>query len=147
VNVTLPDVGPNATARERLEAHFSSDVCGSCHRQMDGIGFAFERFDELGQSRSDDHGKAIDDATMFALDGKDVQLQGAAELARALAQSETVAQCVAQQWAHYATGIPDNDDAACLLQRMSSDIGADGGLEAMMLSYLSSDWFRRGGQP
>lgn len=147
VNPTLPDVGPDATARERLEAHFSSDVCGSCHRQMDGIGFAFERFDELGQSRTTDHGKAIDDMTAVALDGKDVQLQGEPDLARALAQSDVVAECVARQWAHYATGVPANDDAACLLQRMGSDVTADGGLEAMMLSYLSSDWFRRGGQP
>jgi hypothetical protein len=147
VNVNLPDVGPDATARERLEAHFSSDVCGSCHRQMDGIGFAFERFDWLGQSRELDHGKAIDDATMFALDGQDVKVTGAPELGRALANDDGVAQCVARQWAHYATGIPDNDDAACLLQRMGSDIPVDGGLEAMMLTYLSSDWFRRGGQP
>jgi hypothetical protein len=147
VNVNLPDVGPDATARERLEAHFSSDVCGSCHRQMDGIGFAFERFDWLGQSREQDHGKAIDDMTMFTLDGKDVHVTGAPALANALAASDAVAECVARQWAHYATGIPDTDDAACLLQRMGGEIAADGGLEAMMLTYLSSDWFRRGGQP
>jgi hypothetical protein len=150
VNVTLPDVGPDATARERLEAHFSDDICGSCHRQMDGIGFAFEGIDWLGKSRDDDHGKAIDDATMFALGGKDVHVEGVAELATAMAGDASVASCVARQWARYATGIPETDDAECLLQQLGSELPDEGGLGAMMIGYLTSDWFRRGaagGQP
>ena len=147
VNVTLPDVGPDATARERLEAHFSDDVCGSCHRQMDGIGFAFEGIDWLGKSRDDDHGKPIDDVTMFTLSGKEVQVDGSPQLAAAMANDESVADCVARQWASYATGIPETDDAACLLQQLGDELPEDGGLSAMMMTYLTSDWFRRGGQP
>ena len=147
VNVTLPDVGPDATARERLEAHFSDDVCGSCHRQMDGIGFAFEGIDWLGKSRDDDHGKAIDDVSTFALGGKDVRVDGTPQLAAALAGDESVALCVARQWASYATGIPETDDAECLLQALGDGLPGEGGLGAMMMAYLTSDWFRRGGQP
>ena len=68
VDVTLPEVGQDATTRERLEAHFSDESCASCHRTMDGIGFAFERFDWLGRSRTEEHGKPIDDKSTFTLD-------------------------------------------------------------------------------
>ena len=73
VNVTLPEVGPDASSRERLEAHFSDPSCGSCHRSMDGLGFAFESIDWLGRSRDEEHGRAIEDASMFVLGGEEVQ--------------------------------------------------------------------------
>jgi hypothetical protein len=148
VNVTLPEVGPDATARERLEAHFSDDTCGSCHRGMDGIGFAFERIDWLGRSRDEENGRPIDDASMFVLAGEEVSVRGAVELAAVMAESDEVAECVARQWARYATGIPENADAQCLMQGLGSDIAGQGGLRAMMMTYLTSDWFRRGrGEP
>jgi hypothetical protein len=148
VNVTLPDVGPDATARERLEAHFSDDTCGSCHRGMDGIGFAFERIDWLGRSRDEENGRAIDDASAFVLAGEEVSVQGAVELAEVMAQSEDVAECVARQWARYATGIPENADAQCLIEELGAEVADAGGLRAMMMTYLKSDWFRRaGGEP
>jgi hypothetical protein len=148
VNVTLPEVGPDATARERLEAHFSDDTCGTCHRGMDGIGFAFERIDWLGRSRDEENGRPIDDASMFVLAGDEVSVDGAVELAAVMAESEEVAECVARQWARYATGIPENADAQCLMQGLGRDIAGAGGLRAMMMTYLKSDWFRRGrGEP
>lgn len=144
VNITLPEVGPDATSRERLEAHFSDPSCGACHRSMDGLGFAFESIDWLGRSRDEEHGRAIDDASMFVLGGEDVQVDGVAELAQVLAASDAVAACVAKQWARYATGVPETADADCLLQRLGSEIREDGGLRQMMITYLGSDWFRRG---
>ena len=143
VNVTLPDVGPDATARERLEAHFSSDGCSSCHRSMDGIGFAFERIDWLGRGRDQEKGQDIDDSSAFTLGDQPVEVKGAVELAGVLAQSDAVAECVAKQWARYATGLKENADAACLVQRLGEQLAGDDGLRAMMLTYLTSDWFRR----
>jgi hypothetical protein len=145
VDVTLPEVGPDATARERLEAHFSDDTCGACHRGMDGIGFAFESIDWLGRSRDQENGRAIDDASTFALGDQEVSVDGVAELAATMAASEDVHACVARQWARYATGMPENADAQCLMQRLGEEIAPAGGLRAMIMTYVSSDWFRRGG--
>jgi len=145
VNVTLPEVGPDATARERLEAHFSDDTCGTCHRGMDGIGFAFESIDWLGRSRDEENGRAIDDASTFVLAGEEVSVDGAVELAALMAESDDVAECVARQWARYATGIPENADAKCLMEDLGKAISETGGLRRMMMTYLKSDWFRRGG--
>jgi hypothetical protein len=115
---------------------------------MDGIGFAFERIDWLGRSRDEENGQPIDDASMFALAGEEVSVDGAVELAAVMAQSEEVAQCVARQWARYATGIPESADAQCLMEGLGRDIAGAGGLRAMMMTYLKSDWFRRGrGEP
>jgi hypothetical protein len=61
-----------------------------------------------------------------------------------MAESDAVAECVARQWARYATGVPETADAKCLLQRLAEQIPEQGGLRAMMLTYLGSDWFRRG---
>jgi hypothetical protein len=65
VNTTLEE---NAAAtkttsiRERLAQHRSQARCGVCHSVMDPLGFALERFDEVGRQRdSDDSGTPIDD--------------------------------------------------------------------------------------
>jgi hypothetical protein len=146
VNVTLPDIGEGKTTRERLEAHFSDPTCASCHKPMDGMGFAFESIDWLGRSRDTEQGRAIDDASTFYLSGKEVSVEGVQQFAQALAADELVAGCIARQWARYATGIPETADAECLMQRMGKDSASPEGLRQMMITYLTSDWFRRGGE-
>ena len=49
-----------ATVRERLVAHRSNPVCGSCHSRFDGMGFALENYDAMGFWRSEDAGLPID---------------------------------------------------------------------------------------
>jgi hypothetical protein len=143
VKVTLPEVGPNASARERLEAHFSDNSCGSCHRTMDGIGFAFESIDWLGRSRDQDRGMPIDDVSKFRLSGEEITVDGVAQLAAKVASSPDVADCVGRLWARYATGVQETADGECLVRRMGEELPKSGGLKQMMMTYLTSDWFRR----
>jgi hypothetical protein len=95
--LTLPEIGPDATTREPLEAHFSDPSCAGCHAPMDGIGFTFESLDWLGRYRDEEHGEPIDDASTFLLDGADVTVKGLVELAAALADSGTAPTCIARQ--------------------------------------------------
>jgi hypothetical protein len=143
VKVTLPEVAPNATARQRLEAHFSDNSCGSCHRTMDGIGFAFESIDWLGRSRDQDRGVAIDDVSKFRLSGEEVTVDGIAQLATKMAESRDIADCVGRQWTRYATGVEETAEAECLMRRLGEELPKSGGLQQMMMTYLTSDWFRR----
>jgi hypothetical protein len=46
--------------RERMEQHRRDPACASCHTRMDAIGFAFEKFDAVGQLRTAEDGKPID---------------------------------------------------------------------------------------
>jgi Protein of unknown function (DUF1592)/Protein of unknown function (DUF1588)/Protein of unknown function (DUF1595)/Protein of unknown function (DUF1585) len=144
VDVTLPEVGPDATTRERLEAHFSDPSCASCHAPMDGMGFAFESLDWLGRSRDEEHGKPIDDTSTFPLDGADVSVDGPVELAAVLAESPSAARCVVRQWTSYGAGTPDKEEAACLVDELAAQASGPDGLRAMILGLVSSDWYRRG---
>jgi Protein of unknown function (DUF1588)/Protein of unknown function (DUF1592)/Protein of unknown function (DUF1595)/Protein of unknown function (DUF1585)/Protein of unknown function (DUF1587) len=138
VNASLPAVSPNASAREKLEAHFSDDSCGSCHRSMDGAGFAFESFDWLGRTRT-----GADSETKFKLLGDEIEVDGPVALMSRLVAYDEVASCVAKQWARYASGVEENADGACLVRGMARDVRARDGLKQMMLTYLGADWFRR----
>jgi len=52
-NSNLPPVTASKpqTNRERLSMHLQSDVCASCHRLIDPIGFGLEKFDAVGGRR------------------------------------------------------------------------------------------------
>ncbi len=50
------------TVRERLSRHRADPVCAGCHSRMDPLGFALENFDALGQWRTEDGGKPIDNS-------------------------------------------------------------------------------------
>ena len=52
-NSNLPPVSPSKpqTNRERLSMHLQSEVCASCHKLIDPIGFGLEKFDAIGAHR------------------------------------------------------------------------------------------------
>jgi hypothetical protein len=144
VDVTLPDIGEGKTTRERLEAHFSDPSCAVCHKPMDGMGFAFESIDWLGRSRDEEFGMPIDDTSTFPLDNVEITVEGPAGLADALADSPGVAKCMAQQWTSYGAGTPDKAETACLVEKLAADAQEPDGLRAMILGFVTSDWYRRG---
>jgi hypothetical protein len=53
---------PAGTIRERLAQHRQNPVCAGCHSSIDPLGFALENYDALGQWRTADAGKPIDNA-------------------------------------------------------------------------------------
>ncbi|HEX6245417.1 MAG TPA: DUF1588 domain-containing protein, partial [Polyangiales bacterium] len=145
VSASLPEVSADASARERLEAHFSDATCGACHRGMDGVGFAFEQLDWLGRWRdTDPQGRSIDAAVSTTLLGVELKAEGAVQLMAALDQHPAVADCVAKQWLRYASGVAETGDSRCLVQRMSALVKQEDGLNQMLLTYLGSAWFQRG---
>ncbi len=55
-----PDKGQKLTTRQLVERHRSNSVCAACHSRMDPLGFALEKFDVIGRSRTRDEGGEID---------------------------------------------------------------------------------------
>ncbi|MCA9601693.1 MAG: DUF1592 domain-containing protein [Polyangiales bacterium] len=143
LDVTLPEPTPGESTRQRLEKHFSDDTCGACHRSMDGVGFAFENFDWFGKYRTDDSGVPVESASDFMVNGQSFSVADAVDFTEALADNRLASKCVAKQWVRYATGIPENTSTACLVEQMATDLHSDEGLRTMMLTYVTSDWFRR----
>ena len=71
------------SVRERLERHRASPACASCHRMMDPIGLALERYDVTGARRVWDNGARIDSSGVL-YDG--TPISNAADLRNALLQ-------------------------------------------------------------
>jgi mono/diheme cytochrome c family protein len=55
----------NLSMRQRLAAHRTNEVCASCHRTIDPVGFSLENFNAVGQWRD------------FEVDGQSVDASGA----------------------------------------------------------------------
>jgi hypothetical protein len=106
----VPVVTAAATARERFEAHAKNPACASCHKYIDDVGFAFERFDASGAYRTAEaNGAALD--TTGAL--RDLERLGAGttqpiadlrELAEAIAGSEASKACFTKQLWRFVHG-------------------------------------------
>jgi len=141
VNPTLPPSMPGATTRERLQAHFTDPECAGCHASMDGIGFAFERFDWLGKSRELDNGRAIDSSADFTIGSDPISVSGAPDLASALAERSDVAECFARHFSRYALGVRETDDFACTVEALAEAAQGALGLRGMLIAYLTSPWF------
>jgi len=91
---------------EAQQAYFRAEhvYCSTCHEQIDPPGFALHHYDALGRYRKTDGDVPIEDDVVITMDNHEVALRGAAELGRALADSEQVAHCVVGQLAHHALG-------------------------------------------
>jgi cytochrome c5 len=69
------------TMRELMTEHRANPVCATCHKVMDPIGFAMERFDGVGAARVKDAGALIDTSGDLA-DG--TKVNGIVDLRQAL---------------------------------------------------------------
>jgi hypothetical protein len=147
VNPTLPPSMPGASTRERLEAHFSDTTCASCHASMDGIGFALERFDWLGRSREQENGRDIDTSADFEIGNEAIAIDGAPDLAHALAGRADVAACVARQLSRFALGVRETDDFDCSVDDLAEIAQGSEGLRGMIIALVNTPWFVKPAQP
>src|SRR5262249_34137573 len=92
-----------STVREQLEQYRANPVCGSCHRNIDPVGFALENFNPVGQwQAATKEGLKIDSAGVLA-DGTPVD--GPVALRKAiLARPEVFAATVTEKLMIYALG-------------------------------------------
>ena len=143
LNTALPEPSTTAkTMRERLQAHMAVKSCASCHKYLDPIGFAFERFDGIGRWRATDAGTPVD--TSGRLDG--ATFADLASLGAVIAQSPKFRRCVVQRLYAFAVARPVTDGEAGEIDRLS-DTFASGGmrLRGLMRAVARSDGFRRVG--
>lgn len=113
--ITVPEITPGATTRERFTQHQEDPICATCHQFMDPIGLGFEHYDPLGQWRDMDNGLPVDATGEIV--GTDVAgpFNGALELSQKLAGSEQALDCFARTWLRFALGRSDLDvDAGAL---------------------------------
>ncbi|MDX2051179.1 MAG: DUF1588 domain-containing protein [Polyangiaceae bacterium] len=134
--LALPTIDPKQSTRQRFAAKTSPAECAACHTTFNPYGFAFEEYDALGRLRTTE--KVFDDAgTLLAevpvdasvtatIDNKPVAVKGAADLSAALATSDAVSQCIAQQYFAYTFGRPAAGADQCVVAELGTALKATG---------------------
>ncbi|HVY31191.1 MAG TPA: DUF1592 domain-containing protein [Polyangiaceae bacterium] len=122
--VSIPDPPPGAamqepatqpaselrTTRDYFTWKTSMPACTGCHSMINPTGFAFERFDGLGQWRDDDRGAPVDTTGALRLGSDDLPFNDASGLLEALSKEPQVQACYAKNWLQFAYG--RREDAA-----------------------------------
>jgi len=143
-----PDMPSTTTNRERFEALTSPSTCQGCHRQINGIGFAFEHYDSTGAYRELDNGFAVDASGELVWTDVDGEYAGAVGLSERLAESDTVRECVAENWVRYTLGRAPQREDACLVERARGALEQSGGdLRELLVAVVTSPDFARGVEP
>jgi hypothetical protein len=143
VDDTLPELDLDGTTRQRYEAHTLDPQCAGCHRQIDGLGFAFEHFDAVGRWRDEENGFPIDASGELVGTDVDGPFDGAAALGRRLAESTQVRNCYVENLFEYAYGRTTTAADRCATDALSEAFAAaEGDFEALVLGFVANDAFR-----
>jgi len=138
--IMVPAPKEGATTRERFAAHTEAAACRGCHIKIDGVGFSMEDFDAVGLYRTVDSGKPVDaSGQVFALDGKNVDINGGRELSLALATSTRARQCFVVQTWRMAQGRLESVDDVCGVRQLASTFVEQNMSLAQLLIHLITD--------
>ncbi|MDX1565331.1 MAG: DUF1588 domain-containing protein [Phycisphaeraceae bacterium] len=136
----------NTTFRERLRLATQATECWRCHRKMDPIGVAFERYDHYGRYQRLDAGQSVDASSVIdrtgvpELDGK--KFQSPVQMVEFLARSEHVEQVFVRHVFRYFMGRNETlGDANTLQDAHRAYVSGGGSFRALVTSILSSDSF------
>lgn len=145
VNAVPPDPDPNATTRERFRQHTEQAACSGCHQLIDGVGFGFERYDQLGRYRATENGLDVDESGEVLATGEaglDGPFAGAGELAERIAKSPTARDCLATNWYTYTFGRQVQPDDACSVSQLKQRFASSGGdLKELLIGLTQTDSF------
>ncbi|MGB5376139.1 MAG: DUF1592 domain-containing protein [Polyangiales bacterium] len=138
------DDGVTMTSRERIEMHTGPGTCGaSCHgTYINPIGYAFERFDGLGQYRTEELGLPVDSSATFEFADGPVSYDGAGELTGAMAERVQTHDCYAKHWVEYALGRDTAGSDLDLIQNMGDASLGGLSIRELILELVQSDEFR-----
>lgn len=148
VSTVLMDPAPDRprTTRQHIAETHVSEECASCHRAIDGIGFAFENYNAIGRFVTEENGLPVDPTgELVGISGiSKTEVENGVELATTIADADQARSCVATQWFRYAMGRSANDTGSrCQAERLGAGLmRGDGDLNAMLLDLITSDFFR-----
>jgi len=148
VDPALPEPIPGANPRDQWLAHVENASCGTCHRLMDPLGFAFDHYDEEGRWRDsvvagENTWPVQDDGEIVSTSDIDGQFDGGQELQARLSESVDTRACFTFQWMRFATGREPSNEDACSLY-VANDLFAQSGynIRELMLAVTKTDAFR-----
>ena len=145
-NPVAPDPDPSLTTRERFKVHTASAACSACHDLIDGTGFGFENYDQLGRYRSQENGLPVDASGDMIATGEtalDGTFNGAEELSQRIAVSPRAQNCLASNWFRYAMGrVETAADACSVLDVQKKFVTSGGQFKELLVALTLTDAFR-----
>lgn len=145
-DITPPDPDPGLTTREVFAIHTEQETCSSCHLLIDPLGFGMEDYDGLGRKRSMENNRPVDssgeliNAPDSSING---EFNGAVQLAELISGSETIPECLAEQWFTFAMGRhADKSDEASFEHIRDSFKESGYRFHALFEAIVLSDSFR-----
>jgi hypothetical protein len=137
--VTILPVDPTKTARQKLDAHRTSESCKGCHALFDPLGFGLEHLDSIGQYRATENGVTID--ATGTVDG--VSYDGAAQMGAAFRQSATAMTCMMSNFYRNANGVVDSQPDAAQIATLAQTLASKGYVwRDLVAEFVVSDAFR-----
>jgi hypothetical protein len=113
---------------------------------IDGTGFGFEAYDQLGRYRTQENGLPIDTSGEMLSTGDatvDGPYDGVLELSNRLAVSPRVEGCLATNWYRYAMGRVENEADGCSLREVQQKFSASGGqFKELLVTVTLTEAFR-----
>jgi hypothetical protein len=135
------------TTRELYALHASQAACAGCHALLDDIGFTLESFDGAGRFRTVENGVPIDTSGELSGTDRDGSLADHGELARALADSEWVRECVATQAFRYYFGELEAGRGAPPIQPARQALAGGSFGDALVALWSTASTYRRRREP
>ena len=145
VDAQLPEA-PEKTLRERM-AVTREEYCWQCHKLMNSVGLPFETFDHFGRYRALELGNPVDATGLITLVKKDdtnneVEVSGAIDFVRKLAESERVEQVFVRHVFRYFTGRNENlGDGPSLRAAHRAYRDSGGSFQDLVTAILTSESF------
>jgi hypothetical protein len=151
-NTKLTVTGTFPTERAYVEALTSSqEACKGCHiPYVNPPGFLLENFDSIGKwQTTDPRGGAIDTKTTVVLGSDDMgnditkDMTTPLELMQAIGDTPKAKRMYAEKWVSFATGRQSNNQDACSVDLLDTNLSKDGYSVLDLLADLTqTDAFR-----
>jgi large repetitive protein len=129
VMATFPEVDPTKTLKERFALHRQSGTsCHDCHQYIDGIGFGFQVFDELGRYRLTENGFPIDTSgDMNNLEGLGLAethapFNSIPELGNIIADSKSGKHCYVTNYFRFTKGHSERREDSCTVDALTKNL-------------------------
>jgi hypothetical protein len=141
--IVPPEVKPGSTTRQRFGEHDKNPACAGCHSLMDPLGFGFEHFDGIGMFRTTDQGLPVDSTGNVTSSDVDGPFDGVPDLAKKLAGSKEVQECVATEFYRYTLGRAETDADKCSLDAVKATFATKGqDMRELLVAITITDAFR-----
>ncbi|MEM9461743.1 MAG: DUF1592 domain-containing protein [Myxococcota bacterium] len=139
VSTELPDLGPDATERELLEAHQADPTCAGCHNLFDPIGLGFLNYGHDGAFHEQDEHGPIDNSGQL----DEASFNGALELSQMLGQMEDVHECLTEQWFNFGLARESRSSDQCSIEQAAAEFVSSGPeIETLIVALTKTDAFR-----